>query len=196
LKNIKYFSTTIDIYDLNQYFVDDLVYHIAKFEIDGIENPYKKKGFDISSIESFSSGKTIHRVGAVKLIYRNNTCLIKFKKKDFFQAALIFTLIVSNDYGWDKDLRAYLNDFKLDIRIPKKIRDQLLKINNSYNETLAEQIYNFNATFKIKNLNSSTNSFLICFTNTEDGASAFEFFKALIIYPITPDHYDEYYADK
>jgi hypothetical protein len=83
-------------------------------------------------MESFSSGKTIHRVGAIKLIYKNNTCLIKFKKNDFFQAAVIFALIVSDNYGWDKNLIAYLNSTKLDVRIPKEIYDRLRKDNRSY----------------------------------------------------------------
>lgn len=136
-----------------------------------IDNPFLNKNFDVSGMETFSDGNSLHLFFDIKLVYEWNTLRIVFKKKDRILGVFLFYLTMTNNFAYDPEWKTFFND----------------------KEFIANYEYLLN--FLDKDLNE-LNEFKILYSNTESGLNAFEVGKQLIRYPITEDKDDLYYLDK
>lgn len=150
---------------------------VSKVEIKGCTNPFNKNGFFLEGAESFLKGIEVHRILEIKVVYKNKTALIKFKKSDFITGAVVYAMIAGNFFGFDHERDVFFNNVKL------------------YDKTF-DKVKIFNEIISLSDYIDERNHILIVFSKTKWGENAYKFNKQNIIYEVSPDYFDEYFFIK
>ena len=92
--------------------MNDLENFIKQLETN-FPNPFLNKNFEIIGAETYSKGSEIHKIGPIKLIYKNKILRIKFRLKDTILAIFIYIIIINDPFGYIEKEPIFLNNKKV-----------------------------------------------------------------------------------
>jgi hypothetical protein len=141
--------------------------YISTLEIKNTVNVFKDRRYDLNVVETCTF-HSLHKVDKVSILFEDGSAVIKFAFKDFITASYIYTIIVTNKYGYDDHVKCVFNN-------------QTLTVSNDY-ET-------FNEIIKLKDFLTTYNYIKITFSKNE----SYEYHGQNIIFFVSPYHHDLYY---